>query len=80
MASDLFEHLRDLEVPPAPEPEQFDRQLHDRLNHALVSGQVVDLAARAMPSAAVHFSRALVGLFTLTLTGSYDAKPSKRRR
>ena len=80
MATDLFEQLGDLEVPPPPEAQEFDRKLHDRVNHALVVGQVVDLGARGMPFAAVHFSRALVGLFAVTLTGRYDSKPKNGRR
>ena len=80
MATDLFEQLGDLEVPPPPAAEQFDRQLHDRVNRSLVAGQIVDLGARGMPLAMWHFSRALVGLFALTLTGRYDTKPKNRRR
>lgn len=80
MATDLFEQLGDLDVPPPPEAEEFDRQLHARVNRSLVAGQIVDLGTRGMPFAALHFSRALVGLFTLTLTGRYEDKPKKRRR
>lgn len=80
MATDLFEQLGDMEVPPPPEAGEFDRQLHDRVNRSLVAGQFVDLAARGMPFAAVHFSRALVGLLAVTLTGNYDNKPNNRRR
>jgi hypothetical protein len=80
MATDLFEQLGDLEVPPAPEAEQFDRQLHDRVNRSLVAGQLTDMVVGGLPWAAVHFSRALVGLFAVTLTGRYDRKPKNRRR
>jgi len=80
MATDLFEQLGDLEVPPAPEAEQFDRQLHARVNRSLVAGQLTDMAVGGLPWAAMHFTRALVGLCALTLTGRYDNKPTNRRR
>ena len=80
MATDFFEQLAELEVPPPPEAEQFDRQLHDRVNRSLVAGQLVDLATGGLPWAFIHFARALVGLVTLTLTGRYDTKTKHRRR
>jgi hypothetical protein len=80
MATDLFEKLAELEVPPPPEADHFDRQLHDRVNRSLVAGQLVDLATGGLPWAILHFSRALLGLVTLTLTGRYDTKPKNRRR
>lgn len=80
MASDLFEQLADLEVPPAPEADEFDRQLHQRVNRSLVTAQLVDLGVKGLPFALVHFLRALVGLLSLTLTGRYDAKPKNGRR
>jgi hypothetical protein len=61
MAIDLFEQLADLEVPPAPSSEEFDRQLHERVNRSLVTGQLIDLGVKGMPFALLHFVRALVG-------------------
>jgi hypothetical protein len=80
MATDLFERLAELEVPPPPEAEQFDRQLHERLNRLLVVRQITDLVASGLPFALLHFARALVGLLTLTLTGRYERKPKNHRR
>jgi hypothetical protein len=80
MAIDLFERLADLEVPPAPASEEFDRQLHERVNRSLVTAQLVDLGAKGLPFALLHFLRAFVGFLSLTLTGRYDAKPKNGRR
>lgn len=80
MAPDLFDRLAEMEVPPPPEADQFDRQLHDRVNRALVAGQITDLVVGGLPWAALHFLRALVGLGTLTVTGRYDAKKRNKRR
>jgi hypothetical protein len=80
MATDLFDRLAELEVPPPPDTDQFDRQLHERVNRSLVAGQLTDLVVGGLPWALVHFLRALVGLVTLTATGRYDAKPKHHRR
>ena len=76
--SDLLEQLADLEVPPPP--AQFDRQLHERVNRSLVTSQLVDLLARGLPWALLHFARAVVGLVGFTLTGHYEAKRKNHRR
>ncbi|MEX0677975.1 MAG: hypothetical protein WD063_12915 [Pirellulales bacterium] len=78
MATDLFEQLAELEVPPPP--DQFDQQLHERVNRSLVCGQLVDLGVSGMPWALAHFARALVGFLTLTVTGRYESKTKHRRR
>ena len=44
MATDLFEKLADLPVPPVP--EKFDRGVHDRINTRLLAGQFLDLGMR----------------------------------
>ena len=54
MASDLFEKLADLPVPPVP--AAFDRGLHERINNRLVVGQFLDLAMRGLGFVLVHFS------------------------
>lgn len=80
MATDLFERLAELEVPPPPEAEQFDRQLHQRVNRSLVAAQFTDLVVGGLPFAALHFARALVGLLAFTITGRYDSKTKNKRR
>jgi len=78
MATDLFERLAELEVPPPP--EAFDQQLHQRVNRALVAAQLVDLLVRGLPWATLHFARAIVGFIALTITGHYDSKHNNKRR
>lgn len=80
MATDLFERLAELEVPPPPEAEQFDRQLHQRVNRSLVTAQFTDLVVGGLPFAVLHFARALVGLLAFTITGRYDSKTKNKRR
>lgn len=72
MATNLFERLAELEVPPPP--PQFDAQLHDRVNRSLVTWQLIDLLVRGMPWALGHFAQALVGYLAFTLTGRYETK------
>jgi len=78
MATDLFERLAELDVPPPP--AQFDDQLHERVNRSLVVGQLMDLVFGAVPWAVVEFSRAVIGSVLFTLTGRYETKPNRRRR
>lgn len=78
MATDLFERLADLDVPPPP--AQFDDQLHDRVNRSLAVGQMMDLLFGAVPWAVVEFSRAVIGTVLFTLTGRYETKPNRRRQ
>ena len=81
MASDLFDQLAASDVPPPP--EQFDRQVHQRLNRALVAMHLLDLVARAVPWGLVHLARAAAAALRFTLTGRYPAAgrhPPARRR
>jgi hypothetical protein len=78
MATNLFERLADLEVPPPP--IQFGKQLHERVNRSLVASQMVDLAVKGLPWALLHFARALVGLIALTVTGRYETSNKHARR
>jgi hypothetical protein len=77
MATDLFDQLAEMDVPPPP--ARFDDQLHERVNRSLVVGQMLDLAFGAVPYAVAHFSRALVGVTIFTFTGRWEAKPRYRR-
>lgn len=69
MGSDFLEQLADVEVPPPP--ENFDRQLHQRVNRSLLAVQLTDLVCGALPWAVWHMCRALGGLVTLTVTGKF---------
>jgi hypothetical protein len=78
MAPNLLEQLADLEVPPPP--AQFDTQLHDKVNRALVITQFVDLFVSALPWALAQFGRALLGFVAFTVTGRYESKSKKQHR
>jgi hypothetical protein len=78
MATDLFEKLADLPVPPVP--EAFDRSLHDRINTRLLMGQFLDLGMRGTGFALVHFARALLGFFKLTVAGKFESGPQDGSR
>ena len=80
MASNLFEQLADLEVPPPP--VQFDSQLHERVNRSLVISHFVDLLVNGLPWTLGRFFRALVAAISFTLTGRYesDTKHKDTRR
>lgn len=77
MASNLFDRLAELEVPPPP--AQFDTQLHERMNRSITRTQLVDLATGGMPWAMLQMSRALLAFVSFTLTGRYESDPKKRR-
>jgi hypothetical protein len=71
MATDLFEQLADLPVPPVP--PAFNRALHERINKRLVASQFVDLATRGFGFAVTHFARAVADLLKLTVTGKFES-------
>jgi hypothetical protein len=78
MATNLFDQLAELEVPPPP--AQFDKQLHERVNQSLVVSHLVDLAFKGLPWALLHFARAFVGFIAFTLTGRYETNSKNGRR
>ena len=77
MPTDLLEKLAEVPVPPAPPPQVFDREIHRRINKRLVAGQVIELVSRGFVFAIAHFSKAILGLVRLTLTGKLE--PPKDR-
>ena len=79
MATDLFEQLADLEVPPPP-PVEFDRDLHQRLNQSLTTQHVFDLGLRALPFAALELMRAIAGFASLTITGTFPRVAEDREK
>jgi hypothetical protein len=78
MATNLFEQLADLEVPPPP--AQFDKQLHERVNRSLVASQMIDLAVKGLPWALLHFARAFVGFVAFTFSGRYETNSKNGHR
>jgi len=74
MAGDLFERLADAEVPPMP--DNFDREVHQRLNKALLVVHFAELATKGMAFAAAHFLAATWGLLIFTLSGRFG--PDRR--
>jgi hypothetical protein len=74
MAGDLFERLADVEVPPMP--DNFDRDIHQRVNTALLVLHIAELATKGIAFAAVHFLTATWGLMIFTLSGRFG--PDRR--
>ena len=78
MNHDLLELLAATEIPPVP--ADFDRDVHQRVNHALLLGHVAELGLRVLPYALVHMAQALFGLAALTLSGRFPTGPSTQDR
>ena len=77
MPTDFFEQLAEIDVPPPP--TEFDRDLHQRLNHSLTTQHVLDLGLHALPCAALEFIRAVIGLVTLTISGKFPTTSGDRK-
>jgi hypothetical protein len=69
--SSFLDQLADAEVPVPP--QEFQHELHGRLNEWLLIVHAGDLIGGAFPFAARCFARALAGLVSLTFTGKYPA-------
>ena len=69
MANNLLEQLTHDTVPPLP--EDFERQVHQRLNKRLLIDHLADLLLRALPVVALQFGRAVFGLMVFTHSGRY---------
>jgi hypothetical protein len=76
MVNDFFEQLAEAEIPPPP--AGFDRQLHERVNRSLLLVQLMDLVFGALPWAAMHLARSLLGFITLTVSGKFEARRGKK--
>jgi hypothetical protein len=72
MPTNLFDRLAEVPVPPPP--SGFNAALHQRLNHRLLAGQLLDLATRGFGFAAWHMAQAAGGLVRLTLTGKLEPR------
>ena len=77
MSMDLWEQLAEKEVP-AP-PPTFERQLHGRLNKALVVLHLADLLFKGMVFAVAHFAQAVFHLLAVTLTGRLQSGVPRRK-
>jgi hypothetical protein len=74
MATNLFERLADVPVPPAPPLKEFNTTLHERLNSNLLASHLIDFAMHGFGFAAFHFARAALGFVHLTLTGKFEVR------
>ena len=66
----LLDDLSKSEVPPPP--DQFSRQLHERLNRTLVVMHFVDLILRGIPWATIKFMRPALALLKYTVSGRFE--------
>jgi hypothetical protein len=78
MPIDLLEKLAELPVPPAPAPQAFDKGIHERINSRLIVSQTADFLLRGFGFGVAHFSKALLGVVRLTLTGKFEALKNDR--
>ena len=78
MSSDLFERLASSPVPPPP--AEFERGVHERVNRALVVGQVLDFAVQAIPYACWHLLKAVGGWGVLTISGEFPKSSHEQQK
>ena len=78
MSDDLFESLAELAVPPVP--DNFDREVHQRVNRLLVLEYLVELATKGLWFATVHFARAAWSLVVFTVSGKLGDPRTRRNR
>jgi hypothetical protein len=79
MASDIFEQLAETKVPPVP-IDALERGFNDRLNHRITVQQVLDLALRGLPYAALHMTRGMLAVLHYTLFGRFLERKQDGRR
>ncbi len=75
MSSDLFDELAETPVPPPP--VEFDRGVHERLNRALLTAQVLEFAVSAIPFACMHLAKAVGGWIVLTVSGKFPERTNQ---
>lgn len=71
MTTDIWEQLAEREVP-AP-PPKLEREVHRRLNKALLVMHLADLFLRGMAFGVGHFAQAVAHLLARTFTGRPNA-------
>ena len=69
MATDLFDHLAEENVPELP--GQFDQEVHSRLNRTLLTFQLLEIFIRTFPCFLKYFGAAVAGAICFTATGRY---------
>ena len=69
MSFDLLEQLANEDVPPPP--DSLKRDVHDRLNRALLFAHVIELLTQGLIYACGHLLRAGMGLVVYTLSGKF---------
>ena len=69
MATDLFDHLAEENVPEPP--GQFDQEVHSRLNRTLLTFQLLEIFIRTFPCFLKYFGAAVAGAICFTATGRY---------
>jgi hypothetical protein len=70
MSHDIFEQLTtSADVPPPP--ESFDRDVHRRLNKALLAMHLAEFVFKTSIFALAHFARAMVGAVVFTISGTH---------
>ncbi|MDG2206366.1 MAG: hypothetical protein P8K78_00525 [Pirellulales bacterium] len=69
MATDLFDHLAEENVPELP--GQFDQEVHSRLNRTLLTFQLFEIFINTFPWFLKYFGSAVVGAIFFTVTGKY---------
>ena len=69
MATDLFDHLAEENVPEPP--GQFDQEVHSRLNRTLLTFQLFEIFIRTFPCFLKYFGAAVAGAICFTATGRY---------
>ena len=61
--------------------QQFDAQLHERVNRSLVAWQLVDLVVERPALGLLHFAAGAWSDWSLLRSrGRYESKPKNRRR
>jgi hypothetical protein len=76
MPQNLLEELTHAEVPPPP--LNMQRGVHERLNHWLTTGQLIELVVHAFAYAAYHFAPAVAGAVLCSLTGKFPVPRDAR--
>ena len=76
MPIDLWEQLAEREVPEPP--PQLARDVHRRLNKALLAMHLADLFLKGMAFAMGHFAQAVAHLAALTITGRMQAASPRK--
>lgn len=80
MAMDLWEQLAQQDVPAPPPPQEFDQQVHRRLNKLLLLMHLADLLFRGLVFGIAHFAQAVLHLLAVTVTGNLNAVLAQDKR